>query len=86
MRAPPLGAWMDSSTPAESNWSIKQCNHSIPRLREKINFLGFLPKFYHNIIASQGFQIRNNFCDISDRFQVIVKTLVLRLFFNSAHF
>ena len=30
-------------------------------LREKINFLGFSPKFNHGIIAAQGFQICKKF-------------------------
>ena len=49
-------------------------------LREKINYLGFSPKFYCNIIAFQGFQIRKFFCDISFRLQDIVKILVFRFF------
>ena len=54
-------------------------------LREKINYLGISPKLNHRIIASQGFQIRKDFCDISFRFQDIGITLVLIFFFNSAH-
>ena len=38
------------------------------------------PKFYPNIIASQGFQIRKHFCDIFLRSQDIVKILFLRFF------
>ena len=49
-------------------------------LREKINYLGFSPKFYRDIIAFQGFQIRKFFCDISFRLQDIVKILVFRFF------
>ena len=53
-------------------------------LWEKINYLGFSPKFNHRIIASQGFQIRKDFCDISFRFQDIGITLVL-IFFLTVH-
>ena len=52
-------------------------------LREKINYLGFSPKFNHGSITSQGFQIRKKICDIYFRFQDGGKTLVLR-FFKSA--
>ena len=47
-------------------------------------YLGFSPKFDHEIIASQGFQIRKIVCDISFRCSDVRKILVLR-FFNSAH-
>ena len=53
-------------------------------LREKINYVGFSPKFNHRIIASRGFQIRKDFCDISFRFQDIGITLVL-IFFLTVH-
>ena len=53
-------------------------------LREKINYLGFSPKFNHGSITSQGFQIRKKICDIYFRFQDGGKTLVL-WFFLTVH-
>ena len=53
-------------------------------LREKINYLGFSPKFNQRIIASQGFQIRKDFCDVSFLFQDIGLPLVL-IFFLTVH-
>ena len=49
-------------------------------LREKINYLGFSPKFNHGSIASRGFQIRKKICNIYFRFRNGGKTLVLRFF------
>ena len=60
------------------------CTYLTLSLREKINYLGFSPKFNHRIIASRGFQIRKDFCDISFRFQDIGITLVL-IFFLTVH-
>ena len=53
-------------------------------LREKNNYLRFLPKFYHRIIASQGFQIREDFCNISFLFPRYWDSIGFNIFFNSA--
>ena len=55
-----------------------------PFVERKINYLRFLPKFNHRFIASQGFQISKDFCDISFRFQDIGITKVL-IFFLTVH-
>ena len=44
--------------------NISQKNATVTlSLREKINYLGFSPKFNGRIIASQGFKTRKDFCN-----------------------